>query len=156
MNSTNKRMWWGLVFLWCGLIYYFTESPLFTGEQTANVIKAMFQHFGVETSRPISDGFFSWNYIVRKFAHLSVFGTLAFFVWKALHPHRFAYLRAWLFAFVYAIFDEWHQSFQPGRSARWSDVVIDATGALLVLFFVWRRERAKRTKEASTSLRRRY
>ncbi|MGX1901862.1 VanZ family protein [Thermolongibacillus altinsuensis] len=144
MNSTNKRMWWGLVFLWCGLIYYFTESPLFTGEQTANVIKAIFHYFGIETSRPVSDGFFSWNYIVRKFAHLSVFGTLAFFAWKAIYPHRFAWVGAWLFALAYAMFDEWHQSFQPGRTALFSDVVIDAAGAFLVLLFVWMRERAKR------------
>ncbi|MDQ0162533.1 hypothetical protein J2S06_001610 [Bacillus alveayuensis] len=39
----------------------------------------------------ISDGFFSGNYIVRKLAHLSVFGVLAFLAWKAMSPHRFAW-----------------------------------------------------------------
>jgi hypothetical protein len=38
----------------------------------------------------ISDGFFPWNYIVRKLAHLSVSGVLAVLAWKAIYPYRFA------------------------------------------------------------------
>ncbi|MFB5166685.1 VanZ family protein [Parageobacillus toebii] len=40
----------------------------------------------------------SWNYIVRKLAHLSVFGLLAVLVWRALDPRRFAVVSAWVFA----------------------------------------------------------
>jgi VanZ family protein len=32
--------------------------------------------------------------------------------------------------------DEWHQSFQPGRTPLLSDVVIDACGAGIALFVV--------------------
>ncbi|EMI10445.1 VanZ family protein [Anoxybacillus gonensis] len=138
MTQTNRFIWWGLVFIWCGLIYYFTESSLFTGEQTAQWIRHWLNYFGIETNRPVSDGVFSWNFIVRKCAHMTVFGTLAFLVWKAMHPHRYRYQIAWVFTLIYAIFDEWHQSFQPKRTALFSDVIIDMVGATIVLWIVWK------------------
>ncbi|EPZ38750.1 MULTISPECIES: VanZ family protein [Anoxybacillus] len=138
MTKTNRLIWWGLVFIWCMLIYYFTESPLFTGEQTAQWIRHWLNYFGIETNRPVSDGVFSWNFIVRKCAHMTVFGTLAFLVWKATHPHRYRYRIAWIFTLIYAIFDEWHQSFQPKRTALFSDVIIDMVGATIVLWIVWK------------------
>ncbi|WP_375154090.1 VanZ family protein [Parageobacillus sp. VR-IP] len=78
----------------------------------------------------------SWNYIVRKLAHLSVFGLLVVLVWRVLYPWRFAMASAWMFAIICAGLDEWHQSFQPGRTPLLSDVVIDACGTgIAVLFF---------------------
>ena len=58
-----------------------------------------------------------------------MFGVLAVLVWNAWHPHRFSYIGAWFLTVSYAAIDEWHQSFQPGRTALLSDVVIDACGA---------------------------
>jgi VanZ family protein len=110
----NKWFWWGLVLIWCGMIYYFSESPMFTGESTAKVIDYIAQYLALEDMDKHDGGFFSWNFIIRKFAHLSAFGILAFLVWKAMFPHRFAYMGAWSFATVYAATDEWHQSFEPG------------------------------------------
>jgi VanZ family protein len=132
----NKWFRWGLVFLWCGMIYYFTESPAFTGENTASIIRDIVQKLQLKHVNNISDGFLSWNYIVRKLAHLSVFGVLAFLAWKAMYPRRFAWIGAWGIAVLCAILDEWHQSFQPKRTALLSDVVIDACGAALALLFV--------------------
>ncbi|MBA2871229.1 VanZ family protein [Anoxybacillus calidus] len=133
----NKWLSWALVLLWCALIYYFSESPTFTGENTAKVINHIVEAQPPEATVYHHHGFsFSWNFVVRKFAHLSAFGILAFLVWKALVPHRLAYVGAWSFATVYAMTDEWHQSFQPGRTALVSDVVIDACGAALALLFV--------------------
>jgi hypothetical protein len=87
----NKWLRWGLVFLWCSMIYYFTESPVFTGEHTASIIRDMVQKLQLKHVNNINDGFLSWNYIVRKLAHLSVFGMLAFLAWKAMYPRRFAW-----------------------------------------------------------------
>jgi VanZ family protein len=141
----NKWFWWGLVFLWCGLIYFFTESPAFTGENTAKVIEYIAQYLGLEITNQKDAGVFSWNFMIRKFAHLSVFGVLAFLVWKAMNPHRFAYIIAWSFATVYAATDEWHQSFQPDRSPMVSDVMIDSAGAALALLLIRLYLRLKRS-----------
>jgi len=38
---------------------------------------------------------------------------------------------SWFFAIVYAITDEIHQYYVPGRSSQFSDVCLDATGAMI-------------------------
>jgi VanZ family protein len=46
-----------------------------------------------------------------------------------------------LFAFGYALTDEWHQSYVPGRVASGRDLVADGMGiaaAWIVLLFFWR------------------
>ncbi|WJQ03608.1 VanZ family protein [Geobacillus stearothermophilus] len=135
-NMKNKLVLWGLVFVWCGMIYYFTESPMFTGTNTASLISEIVQKLQLGHVDHINDGFLSWNYIVRKLAHLSVFGLLAVLVWEALYPWRFAMISAWVFAVICVCLDEWHQSFQPGRTSLLSDVVIDACRAGIALFVV--------------------
>ena len=44
---------------------------------------------------------------------------------------------AWGLAFtlLYAMSDEYHQTFVPGRAGAWSDVLFDGAGALLALTF---------------------
>jgi len=50
---------------------------------------------------------------------------------------------AWAFflTMIYAISDEYHQSFVPGRSGNLADLVIDATGAAAGLWLacLWQR-----------------
>lgn len=46
-------------------------------------------------------------------------------------------LLALLMAIAYAFSDEWHQSFVPGRSATFSDVLVDTSGALIGLLLIW-------------------
>lgn len=79
----NKMIPWILVFAWCGMIYYFTESFMFTGANTASWISEIVQKLQLGHVDHIDDGFLSWNYIVRKLAYLLVFGLLAALVWRA-------------------------------------------------------------------------
>ena len=44
-------------------------------------------------------------------------------------PSAGVWFLAWLMAVLYAVSDEFHQSFVPGRDARFADVMIDASGA---------------------------
>jgi VanZ family protein len=140
----QKIQRWSLVVIWCIVIYCFSESSLFTGENTKRILEAVlsylpFGHDGDDTSSPL-------NFIVRKLAHLTEFGILAVLVWRALERGRMAYVGAWVFATVYAMTDEWHQSFEPERTASVKDVFIDSCGALIALIFVglymyWKRKK---------------
>ncbi|WMT19914.1 VanZ family protein [Parageobacillus toebii] len=140
----QKIQRWSLVVIWCIVIYSFSESSLFTGENTKRILEAVlsylpFGHDGDDASSPL-------NFIVRKLAHLTEFGILAVLVWRALERGRMAYVGAWVFATVYAMTDEWHQSFEPGRTAAPTDVAIDSCGAFLALLFVrlymyWKRKK---------------
>ena len=44
-----------------------------------------------------------------------------------------------LLSFLYAISDEFHQSFTPGREPRIRDVAFDTIGASLAMLLIWKR-----------------
>lgn len=87
------------------------------------------------------------NVPVRKFAHMFEYAVLAILYYRTLllragliaqkHSNHSAANLALLMAIVYALSDEWHQSFVPGRSATFSDVLVDASGALIGLLLIW-------------------
>jgi VanZ family protein len=82
--------------------------------------------------------------IGRKIAHFSLYALLCFLWWRPLAPHAGA-TKAAIFALVicvvYAISDEYHQSFVPGRSSEAIDVAIDSAGALLAACLIIRSAR---------------
>jgi VanZ family protein len=127
-------LWWVLVLVWCGVIFYFTESPTFTGANTQKIIDSNISG-SLESDEPVK----YLNLLVRKSAHLIAFGILALLLWKVIYPKRWAYVGAWAIATFYGGIDEWHQSYISGRSASIYDVLIDSIGALvvLVLLFLW-------------------
>jgi len=76
--------------------------------------------------------------VLKKAAHLAEYAVLAILLLRALAPVRSeatrgAFLAAWALAVIYAVTDEIHQAFVPGRSAAALDVLIDALGAMLGL-----------------------
>ncbi len=127
MKRQTERLFNGaLLLLWMGVIYCFSDQA------NSN-----------ELSKEI---FASFNYIVRKGAHMAEYAIL--FVIAARFQRSFSkidnkarvrysyvfqkeHLPAFLFAVLYAASDELHQYFVPGRTALFSDVLIDASGALL-------------------------
>jgi VanZ family protein len=86
--------------------------------------------------------------LVRKTAHLVEYAVLVVLlwwgfrgtVWTPPEPRwsRRAAGAAMLGAIVFAISDELHQSFVPGRQGAVMDVIIDAIGAAGGLFVWWR------------------
>lgn len=136
----KKLARWLPLILWCIAIFNFTASPGFTGAHTNSIIVQMF-HLDQGTAKAI-------NFIIRKLAHLSEFGLLAVLTWWVLDfQDRLAPL-AWALATVYAATDEWHQHFVPGRTASIRDVLIDSTGALLVIACIyWQKKKMKKAKD---------
>jgi len=73
---------------------------------------------------------------VYKLAHLVVFTVLGVFVAGAighLRTPRAAWW-AWVLVVLYAIGDEIHQAFVPGRTPLVTDVAIDSIGGLVGIF----------------------
>ena len=77
----------------------------------------------------------------RVTGHLLAFGTLAACLLLALSRGGRPRLRDAVIAFgltlLFAVSDEWHQSFVPDRTGRLDDVVTDAIGALAGLALAW-------------------
>lgn len=84
------------------------------------------------------------DFIFKKSAHMFVYAVLYLLTWRAirlLNPtaqptEKKVWLLAILICFVYALSDEYHQSFVPNRTATFQDTAFDLVGVLLA--FLWR------------------
>lgn len=76
-------------------------------------------------------------------AHAAEYVVLALLLLRALARADWrrvtwaAALSAIALAVAYGLVDEWHQSFVPGRSSEWRDVIADAAGASLGAGTAW-------------------
>lgn len=80
------------------------------------------------------------DFIIRKLAHFLEFTGLCFLVSNALYQTRgrLSPVLATVITSVYALSDEVHQVFVPGRSCQLTDWAIDTCGAVLgsAIFFL--------------------
>ncbi len=81
-----------------------------------------------------------WDAVLRKLAHAGEYAILAWLFFRALRSQgvdsEFAAILGLVFSVVYAISDEVHQTFVPGRNGALLDVVIDALGASIAALVV--------------------
>ena len=96
---------WLPVLAWAGVIFAFSSIP------------------------SLNSGLGTWDYVLRKGAHMTEFAILAVLLVRATGSY------AWALAFTvaYAASDEAHQLFVRGRHGSPIDVGIDAVGALIGL-----------------------
>lgn len=81
--------------------------------------------------------------IGRKIAHMVSFGGLAYlWFWALRGTVSRPMLGGAAIAFLYAISDEWHQSFVEGRHGTPVDVAIDSVGILVAAWWAERRKPA--------------
>lgn len=90
-----------------GIIYYFSTR------QTAEILPETVPHF-----------------IFFKSLHLIEYGILAVLFFFALLKEK----QAIIFAYLYALSDEIHQTFIAGRSGRFKDTFIDLLGIIIGLY----------------------
>jgi len=77
--------------------------------------------------------------LLKKLGHTTEFAVLFLLLWRAWRGQRPAgQVLNWAMVATaaYAISDEWHQSFVPGRKANVYDVLIDVSGALLLWWWL--------------------
>lgn len=72
--------------------------------------------------------------LVQKVGHLILFMVLSLSYFKATKSIKISIL----LTLMYAIFDEFHQSFTPGRSSSFSDIFVDMIGASISGIFLWK------------------
>lgn len=78
--------------------------------------------------------------IIRKGAHLSIYTLVGIFIMSFISTYKlhlkYKFSISILVGLIYAISDEIHQSFTPGRSASPIDVGIDTCGVLVGIIIV--------------------
>jgi VanZ family protein len=90
---------------------------------------------------------FDWaDALVKKSGHVIGYAILAFSYWYALGMDKNKRWLAWLLAILYALTDEYHQSYISGRhSSIWDVLIFDDIGALLSLWLATRFMKQKRS-----------
>ena len=82
------------------------------------------------------------HFLTRKVAHFTEYAVLAFLAWRAFITSSQAFIQrlwfqlAFLLVVIYALLDEYHQSFVPSRTASVYDSVIDVGGGLTILLIL--------------------
>jgi len=75
----------------------------------------------------------SWDFVLKKGAHMFVYAGLLLLVLRSVSwsnkPTVKDYILSFALVLLYALSDEWHQSFTPGRTPKWYDIAYDMWGA---------------------------
>ena len=92
---------------------------------------------------------FDWaDKVVKKGGHVIGYALLAWSYWHTLDYRKDKRWLAWLFVILYAMTDEFHQSFVVGRHPSvWDVIVFDNLGALISLWAI-NRIKQKRSDHA--------
>ena len=139
--------YWLPVLLWMVLIFI-GSTDLMSAEHTSRFIGPFLRWFAPDiTDATIA----SIQLFVRKCAHLAEYAILSALLLRALRQHLLAARSvAFVFAALYAVLDEFHQSFILSRTGSPWDVVIDIIGAILGLVIYVRMTR--RTNNLKSSI----
>jgi len=154
----------GLVSTWLpvaiGLCIIATESTTqFSSQHTSSWLRPIFTYlFG-----PFTDAHWGlFHHAVRKSGHFVGYGTLGM-TWARAWLRTFTTRSHWTLlqwrirsaslgifcTFLTASADEYHQTFLPGRTGQFSDVLLDTCGALLFTLIValsWHRQHRMQRK----------
>jgi VanZ family protein len=101
---------WLPVVAWAGLIFTLSSIP------------------------DLGTGLGGWDLVLRKAAHAAEFAVLGFLLLRAVGRE----IAALLLGIAYALTDELHQHFVPGRQGSVLDVLLDSVGVALGVFLLRR------------------
>ena len=121
-------MEWIPVLLWGALIFTLSTSA-FSAANTSKIIDPLLHWLVPGISAASVD---VGHMLTRKAAHFTEYGILFWLLVRGPMKER-PYL-ALMLCVVYALTDEGHQVFVPGRTASLYDVALDSTGALFSHF----------------------
>lgn len=110
-----------------GLIYYFSSCNADVSALQSNIIVEFINNYV-----PVN------SFIVRKLAHFSLYFILSIAIYLAGYCIKFTHPEVFTFLVVtlYAISDEIHQEFIPGRSCEIRDIIIDVCGCICALIII--------------------
>jgi len=108
------------ILLWAGLIFFFSHQP------------------GLASGLPNF-----WDFILRKTAHIFEYTVLTFLLIRNLEERNLEFKKVLILSAVlatlFAISDEYHQTFIVAREGKISDVGIDVLGIAIANLLSWKK-----------------
>ena len=124
MRSDSQSIFFGRwlpVFLWAGFIFALSSISQITVAE-----------------------FFLWDFTAKKVAHVGEYAVLYALILRAIE-------KKWVLSFfltmIYAVSDEIHQSFVPGRNAAVYDLAFDFSGAVISAYIIWKLRQIRPKKQ---------
>lgn len=157
----NKRavISWSLMILWMILIFVLSaqsadDSSSTSGNILTILLKVMYPGFKDMDADSQFIILEQYQGLIRKSAHFCIYGILGVISFAAYDALNKIKAKAVVpFAFItcvlYAVSDEIHQLFVPGRSCEFLDVLIDSAGALLGILALYLIIKSIRSKKGS-------
>lgn len=136
MDRNKKRIAWGMLLVWMGIIFFMSHQPGEVSSSQSELVLKIFSFFGIELNQYFGE---LATFIVRKIAHFSEYLILFLFAYnvsKFYFTSKKARLYSLIFVFLYASTDEFHQYFIPGRNMAFKDVLIDTSGGIIGYFIM--------------------
>ncbi len=107
---------WIFVFAWAGFIFFLSHQPF------------------LESGLPGQ-----WDFVLRKLAHITEYAILTWLLIRALKEYQLTtrqiIISSITIVVLYAVSDEYHQTFILGRQGAFRDVLIDSIGIFLITWF---------------------
>lgn len=131
----RECLWWAPTLAWAALIFFLSTGS-FSGWLSARILTAIIGFLHLRVS---AQTFATLHFLFRKLAHLTEYAVFALFVYHSLQEEHRAEWRtrtalvSILVAGAYALLDEFHQSFVPGRTPALADCGLDTLGATLAM-----------------------
>lgn len=147
---------WAAVLIWMAVIFFLSHQPGSESGELSSVITEKIIAAAEQISPAFGDSVETLHTLVRKSAHFIAYQLLGILTLNALHRSGATGFRSYAYAFWiaagYAMSDEFHQLFIPGRSGEIRDVGIDSAGAATGLLLFWLVRKLFFSKPVSQSL----
>lgn len=144
-NKTKQIMFAILIFLNCLVIFYFSHQVANNSSKQSGTIVEIISNIipYIKNMNEEEQIIFKEQIltpIVRKTAHFSIYALLGILTTNfmlAVENKKMnkKIILALFFCIIYAITDEFHQTFIPGRIGEIRDVLIDTSGATIGILF---------------------
>jgi VanZ family protein len=153
LGISGRLICWLLTLSWAATIFYFSTAS-FGSSTSESILTTAFADIDVIVSSPTVDILDSLS---RTLAHLTEYGILGILLYASFrHADEDLWQpgvagRSVAIAAVYALTDEFHQAFVPGRHASLLDSGLDTLGSALsvsIIYLCWRWSRRKRCKHS--------
>lgn len=128
-----------MVIIWMAVIFFFSSQPGAESTKTSDTASYQiieWQNYLFHQKKSEAElraQIETMGLVVRKIAHMSEYALLTLLLAFYLSCYSFSrrdwLLLAWGITVLYAVSDEIHQLFVPGRAGKITDVCIDSVGA---------------------------
>ncbi|WP_058486637.1 VanZ family protein [Defluviitalea phaphyphila] len=131
-----RRAIWIITLLWMSVIFYMSSRPIDLSRQDSAWVLEKINMATKEEALDLENvEAMSLQNWIRKTAHVIIFAGLSILLYVSLYGYVGKSIKtgfiAWILTVIYAITDEVHQYFVPGRGSQIQDVFRDSKGALV-------------------------